>query len=233
MGTEISSDDSRLDASRHSTPQSTDCGPWHHSQAVILETSRKPQAGAQRSVSECLCSPSTWRGGDHLSVLDWQRGARFERRAQRTLLVSKTIRYVVADELLRRVVDGLAAMLRRGCDILVLHVLLYLVSCVRPAGGSGYRGHRSPGTASYGAAQQPAGDSTNHRPSDAMGVFHRGLLLDLHVLAFLARCHDRLSDLLDADNIRDLRLRKRVVGRDCPCRKCTHRDPTNHDTFDH
>src|SRR5258707_2691501 len=62
---------------------------------------------------KCVRSSSGRWGRDHLSVLDRQRSAGLEGRAQRTLLVSKAIGYVIADELLRCVVDGLARQLRR------------------------------------------------------------------------------------------------------------------------
>src|SRR5258708_8826176 len=93
--------------------------------------SRQLNAGAPvvswRS-KKCVRSSGGRWGRDHLSVLDRQRSAGFEGRAQRTLFVFKAIGYVIADELLRGLVDGLAAPFGRRNDVLVLHAFLPLVS---------------------------------------------------------------------------------------------------------
>jgi hypothetical protein len=83
------------------------------------------------------------RRSDHLPILHRQRSPRFDGRAQRTLLVSKAIGHVIADELLRGVADGLAAPFRPRSHVLALHVFLHLVSGIRPARGADDSGRRS------------------------------------------------------------------------------------------
>src|SRR5690606_22921229 len=68
---------------------------------------------------------------------------------------------------------------------------------------------------------------------DAMLVLHRRLVLHLHDLAFFPRRHRRLDDVLDRDDIGELRLRHLLVAADGAGAEHHHRDAPDGHSLDH
>src|SRR5439155_19168865 len=129
-----------------------------------------------------------------LAVLHRQRRTGLERRAHAAFLALEAIGDVVAHQLLRLVLHGLAAPFGAGADVLLLHVLLHLVAGVAAGRRAADRGQRLAFAAADGAAEQSARDSADRGAGEAVLVLHRRLVLHLHVIALLARRDDDLVD---------------------------------------
>ena len=116
-------------------------------------------------------------------------------------LVTDGIGHVVTHDLVADVVDRIAARLRGGVGVTLLHAFLHLVAGIAATDRTGHGGNLLAGTTTNLVTQQATGDGTDHRTGDLVLILDRRLARHGDILADLAR---RLYLLLDRLHVGDL-----------------------------